>query len=219
MKRFWFILFVFYCFSVRGQVSDFRTTNFHDADSIADRYAAHSLIDIKTLSDKLTSSLPTDQEKFRAIYKWVCSNIEADYELLILNKKNRSTLKGEELTYWNKTFNKMVFETLLQERKTICTGYAYLVRELAFHAGLTCVVVNGYAKPTGIDRSVLGTVNHSWNVIQLNGKSYVCDATWSSGIFSVSAGKFLKKYNNQYFLMEPTLFYKSHYTPDQGNYN
>jgi transglutaminase/protease-like cytokinesis protein 3 len=210
MKRFAFILFVLSCSITRGQVGDFNNTDFHHADSIAEHYTAHTLIDLKTLADKLTGSLPTEEEKFRAIYKWVCSNIEADYELLILNKQNRARLKGDKLTRWNKKFNKMVFEKLRYERKTICTGYAYLVKELAFHAGLSCEIINGYAKHAGVDRNALEPVNHSWNEIQLNGKWYVCDATWSSGVFNLSAGKFVKKYDDRYFLMEPALFFQSH---------
>lgn len=171
-----FIL-VFYCSTSVGQVNDFNATDFHKADSIAERLAVHPLIDLKTLADKLTGPLNTEQEKFRAIYRWVCSNIEADYELLLLNKRNRSILKGDQLVQWNKRFNAMVFEALQHEHKTVCTGYAYLVRELAYHAGLSCEIVNGYAKHAGVDQNALGAINHSWNVIRLNGKWYVCDAT------------------------------------------
>lgn len=209
------ILGVLYCSVSLGQVNDFKTTDFHKADSIAERLTAHPLIDLKTLADKLTGSLPTEQEKFRSIYKWVCSNIEADYELLLLNKRNRSILKGDQLLQWNKKFNVIVFKTLQQEHKTVCTGYAYLVRELAYHAGLSCKIVNGYAKHAGVDQYAPGDVNHSWNTILLNGKWYECDATWSSGIFNLSLKRFIKKYDDCYFLMEPTLFYKTHYSEDQ----
>lgn len=215
MKRFTFILFLFCCSLTRGQISDFHDTDFHQADSIAERYTAHPLTDLKTLADKLTGPLLSEQEKFRAIYKWVCSNIEADYELLTLNKRNRAKLRGAKLMRWNKEFNRMAFETLQRDRKTICTGYAYLVRELAFHAGLSCEIVNGYAKHVGIDRNASGTTNHSWNVIQLNSKWYVCDATWSSGVYNLNAGRFIKKYDDRYFLMEPSLFFKSHRAADK----
>jgi transglutaminase/protease-like cytokinesis protein 3 len=194
-----------------GQVTDFATTNFYKADSIAHRFASHPLTDLKMLADNLTNPLGTEQEKFRSIYKWVCSNIEADYELLLLNKRNRAILKGDELLQWNKKINALVFKTLQYDHKTVCTGYAYLVRELAYHAGLSCEIVNGYARHAGVD-DTLGEVNHSWNKIRLNGKWYVCDATWSSGIFNLNLKKFIKKYDDQYFLMEPTIFYKTHYS-------
>lgn len=208
--RFAMILCLFGC-SARAQVTDFPATDFSRADSIAKRYTAHPLTDLKTLADKLTCPLSTEQEKFRAIYKWVCSNIEADYYLITLNKRNRTKWKGAKLARWNKKFNRMVFDKLQQEQKTVCTGYAYLIRELSFHAGLSCEIVNGYARHSGIDKNTVGITNHSWNVVQLNSKWYVCDATWSSGVFNLDAHQFVKKYDDRYFLMEPSLFSQSHY--------
>lgn len=208
MKRLAIIL-VFCSSVVHGQINDFCTTNFHQADSIAEHFMSYSLRDLKTLSDNLTCNLVTDQEKFRAIYTWVCTNIEADYDLVLLNKENRTKLSGDQLAQWNRKFNKLVFEKL-QERKTVCTGYAYLVRELAFHAGLTCKIVNGYANHAGVSVNQTAVVNHSWNEILLNTKWYACDATWSSGIYNRSTRKFIKKYDDRFFLMEPTEFLKTH---------
>lgn len=200
------------CSTVRAQVSDFRNTDFNKADSIAERYAAHPLKDLKGLADKLTVPLLTEQEKFRAIFKWVCSNIEVDYTLLTMNKQKRAKLQGDKLGRWNKEFNAIVFQTLLHERKTICTGYAYLIRELAFHAGLTCEIVNGYARFGGINANTQKPVNHSWNRIRLNDKWYLCDATWSSGNFNLTVGQFIKKYNDHYFLTDPALFFQDHHS-------
>ena len=211
MKCFAIILLVLCCGSMRAQRADFCATDFSKADSIAAHYTAHSLKDLKMLADKLCGPLPTEQEKFRAIYQWVCSNIEADYPLLMLNKHKRATLKGDKLKRWNKTFNKKIFETLVSEHKTVCTGYAYLVKELAYHAGLSCTIINGYARHSGVDSTAIGPVNHSWNKIKLNNKWYVCDATWSSGVYSLTTAQFVKRYNDQFFLTEPSVFFKTHY--------
>jgi len=200
------------CSMVCAQITDFYDTDFTKADSIAELHSAHSLKDLKGLADKLTASLSTDQEKFRAIYKWVCSNIEGDYSLVTLNKRKRAKLSGSKLATWNERFSRMVFETLLLERRTICTGYAYLIRELSFHAGLSCMVVNGHAKPGGLQLTGSRSVNHSWNLVQLNEKWYVCDATWSSGIFNRATGQFTKKFNERYFLTDPGVFSGDHDT-------
>jgi transglutaminase/protease-like cytokinesis protein 3 len=197
---------------VRAQIADFCDTDFSKADSIADLHTAHPLKDLKGLADKLTAPLSTDHEKFRAIYKWVCSNIEGDYNLVTLNKRKRARLSGSNLTRWNERFSSMVFETLVHEQKTICTGYAYLIRELSVHAGLYCVMVNGHAKPGGLQATGSRNVNHSWNLVQLNDKWYVCDATWSSGVFNRSTGQFTKKFNDKYFLTDPAVFSLDHDT-------
>jgi transglutaminase/protease-like cytokinesis protein 3 len=204
--------FIMACLTGRGQISDFRDTDFSKADSIAELYVAHPLRDLRGLAIKLTGPLLTEQEKFRAIFKWVCNNIAVDYELITRNKRNSAKLQGTKLVRWNEQFNIIVFQTLLHQQKTICTGYAYLMRELSTHAGLSCEIVNGYANPDGIDASKMKSDNHSWNLIRLNGSWYLCDATWSSGIFSLTTGRFVKKYNDHYFLTAPSLFFRDHYS-------
>lgn len=205
------IMLVAFSGMVHGQHADFRNADFTAADSVAFRYAAHPLGDLKGLADKLTAPLPTEQEKFRAIYRWVCSNIEVDYSLVLRNKRKREKLQGESRERWNRQFNGVVFERLTSDYKTICTGYAYLIRELAFHAGLSCEIINGHADPRGVDLSRPAPVNHSWNTVRINNRSYFCDATWSSGIIDRATGAFVKKFREQYFLADETLFARDHY--------
>jgi hypothetical protein len=179
-------------------------------------YPNHSLADLKSLSDKLTRPLVTDVDKFRAIYSWVCTNIENDYELYVQNKSRREKLQDrpEELKQWNQKINHRFFQKLLHEHKTVCTGYAYLVKELAFHAGLTCRIINGYGRTIESNIGGSGIANHSWNAIQLNNQWYLCDATWSSGAIDPEQKKFIKQFNDAYFLTPPSLFVRNHYPLD-----
>jgi hypothetical protein len=57
-------------------------------------------------------------------------------------------------------------------------------------------------------------VNHSWNAIQLNNKWYLCDATWSGGAYDVDLSRYDKKFNDSYFLADPSLFIRNHYPLD-----
>ena len=73
--------------------------DFAKADSVAALYPDHSLRDLRTLSHKLTTSLSTEEEKFRALYKWVCDNIANDYSFYAINKSKREKLNQEELLF------------------------------------------------------------------------------------------------------------------------
>jgi hypothetical protein len=96
------LIFVIFCIRVHGQ-HDFMHTDFKKADSIAALYSRYSLKDLKGLANKLTNALPTEEEKFRAIYRWVCNNIEYDYALYILNKQKKKKIKSQsEMNEWNK---------------------------------------------------------------------------------------------------------------------
>lgn len=202
--------------SIAAQPAHLSKNSFNKADSIASLYPEHSLSDIKDLSDKLTQSLSSDTEKFRAIYRWVCNNIENDYGFYIKNKKKREKLKGktEELKAWNKSFGPRVFKKLVNEHKTVCTGYAALIRELCRHASIPCEVVNGYGRTAQGNVGGEGIVNHSWNAVKLDDQWYLCDATWSSGVIDPEQKTFIKEYSDSYFLPSPAIFARNHYPLD-----
>jgi hypothetical protein len=195
-----------------AQASDFACADFAKADSIAARYPRHSLRDLRALADKLTRPLSNEAEKFRAIYTWVCTNIANDYGLYLKNERQRQKYTDPAARMaWNREFSTRVFEKLLNEHKTVCTGYAYLVKELAYHAGINCVIVDGYGRTAQSNIRGEGIANHSWNAVQLDNKWYLCDATWSSGAVDARTGQFVKKYDAVYFLMDPVLFIRNHY--------
>jgi transglutaminase/protease-like cytokinesis protein 3 len=208
------IVFCIATLTARAQVSDFKDADFRRADSIARLYPNHSLKSLPDLAFKLTSSLSGDAEKFRALFTWVCLNISSDYELYVKNKKGRESCKSEaELSEWYARLRKELFQKLLKDRTTICTGYAYLVRELALAVGIECVIIDGYGRPPG-SKLKRGFPNHNWNAVKLNGKWYLCDPAWASGRIDRVSKEFVVKFNVSFFLAEPESFSKNHYPVD-----
>ena len=198
-----------------GQLSDFKNYNFHKPDSIAANLKS-PITNLKGLSESLTNLLSTDVEKFRAIYKWVCNNIENDYDLYLKNKRMRKKFINDSLKLknWNREFHAKVVEKLVKENKTICTGYAYLIKELAYFANIDVEIINGYGRTIQSNIGGDGIPNHSWNAVRLNNKWYLCDATWSSGSINPQQSFFIKSFNKGYFLSDPELFIKNHYPLD-----
>ena len=216
MKHFLLItLFLISFQSVVSQVTDFAAIDFTKADSIAEVYKNENLYNLPILSYKLTSKLNTDVEKFRAIYTWVSTNIESDYGYFIKHKKKLRKFKNDSIGFvsWNKTFQPKVFNKLLKEQKTVCTGYAYLIQQLADFATINCKIINGYGRTVNSNIGDVPQANHSWNAVELNNKWYLCDATWSSGSFLISGSNslFIKNYNDGYFLTDPKMFSTNHF--------
>lgn len=214
MKFIPIVLFLVGTFSY-GQRSDFDTIEFNRADSIALRYKGASLKNLPVLVHNLTTDLSTDVEKFRAIYTWVCTNIENDYGAFQKTVKKRKKLLGdpEALTEWNDSFTPKVFKKLVAQRKTACTGYAFLVRELAALADINCKIINGYGRTPTLILDKNSIPNHSWNTVELNGKWYLCDPTWSAGriVLDEDGPRFEAEYFDGYFLADPALFVKNHF--------
>ena len=118
---------------LRAQRSDFEAIDFWRADYMATQQQGEGLQQLPILVHHLTATLNTDVEKFRAIYYWVCHNIKGNYHLM---RKNRNMIRKLEndpqaLEAWNNTIQKEVFKTLLTSNETLCTGYAYLLKEMA----------------------------------------------------------------------------------------
>ncbi|MEZ4792177.1 MAG: transglutaminase domain-containing protein [Gelidibacter sp.] len=200
-----------------AQISDFKKVNFQRADHIALDCKDVGLDNLPQLVRKLTSELPTEVEKFRAIYKWVCSNIANDYGLYEKNMRKRQRFKNDSLKLktWNEKFRKQSFQTMIEHHRAICTGYAYLVKEMSSLANIQCEVVHGFARTSTINVETLDIPNHSWNAVELNGKWYLCDPTWASGIPNASTFRFEFNYNDGFFLANPELFAINHYPIDK----
>jgi transglutaminase/protease-like cytokinesis protein 3 len=207
-----FILFI--SAALHGQHSSFRQIDFKKADSIAHYYKNASLKNLPVLTHNLTHTLETDVEKFRALYTWVCANIKNDYSSYTKTVKKRKKLyKNEDaLEQWNAEATPKVFKNLLKYKKTACTGYAYLMRELAGLADINCKIINGYGRTANTLLNDKSIPNHSWNAVQLNGEWYLCDPTWSAGriLLEDDGPRFEADYFDGYFLAEPTMFIKNH---------
>ena len=85
--------------------------------------------------------------------------------------------------------------------KTVCGGYAIILKELCDQVGIECMYVEGYY---GSRKPNIRQVNHAWNIVKINDKYYPIDITQDIGeqLFSQKEGlsisfnkpKFLKKY-------------------------
>ena len=216
----WILLIITFLsqLTIEAQISDFENINFENADKIAFAYKGNDLTNLPRLAYNLTNNLPSDVEKFRAIYTWACTNIESDYNSFRKNYAKRSKLQKDslELYKWNKSFSSQVFKKLAKEKKTICTGYAYLVKNLANLANINCEIIDGYGRTVNSVESALKFPNHSWNAVQINNKWYLCDATWSSGTIDLDNYTFKFDYNDGYFLAAPELFAKDHFPNDNS---
>ena len=216
MKDILVLFLIFILNIIHAQVSDFKTVDFNRADNIAGLNKGHSLNNLPLLAHQLTSKLDSDVEKFRAIYLWVCNNIKGDISQHNTVSRKRNKHKKDSVSYlkWNNDYKKKAFKTLLKYKKTMCTGYAYLIKELCFLANIESEIIDGYGRTVSSNIFELEMANHSWNAVKLNNKWYLCDATWSSG-YSLNNSIFIKHYNDGYFLTDPILFAKNHFPLDK----
>ena len=201
------LLFLALCKPISAQ------TPYARADSIAAHYFGASLHNLYLLSHQLTEALPTEEEKFRALYTWVVQNIENDQQQYRRTMRIRARYADDSvgLTTWNARLKKKMLSKLMEDRKTLCTGYAYLLSYMAQQVDIRCEMVEGYARSGQGNVGGQGVVNHHWNAVQLDGRWLLCDPTWSSGIVDVWPKRVGE---DPYFLLEPRRFVLNHYPVD-----
>jgi transglutaminase/protease-like cytokinesis protein 3 len=107
------------------------------------------------------------------------------------------------------------FEDVLRTGKSVCQGFANLFEKMCTLAGIECVTIPGYARGYSFslfDAESPGNSNHAWSAVRIAGEWKLVDATWDAG--GVTNGKYEPRYNNDYFLADPTAFIHSHLPSD-----
>jgi transglutaminase/protease-like cytokinesis protein 3 len=176
--------------------------------------------DPAALSKKLTASCKTDLEKVTSIFKWITENISYDtrprYKKAIIGS-NSAKYTPEDLpedTGALKPLNERVAETVLQKKTAFCEGYARLLTTLCDYAGITSVLIPGYAKSNLNKPGPRFGVNHYWNAVLIDSAWHLLDVTWASGYLSWQGDVFVQEYDGHYFLTPPEEFIKDHYPDD-----
>ena len=104
-------------------------------------------------------------------------------------------------------------EGVFKNGSTVCSGYSRLYKDIALYLNLEVECVNCYAKGAGYTvGEKLTSTNHEYNVIKLNNKWYPIDSKWGTG--HVDGKKFIKSYNEFYFLANPEYLIKTHFPDD-----
>ena len=173
----------------------------HDFSRI-DRHAINTPAEAERSFDSLAAWLGrparTDREKARVIYRWLAQNIAYDVEAL-----RRGDIRNSDVQPM----------AVLRRRKSVCDGYARLFLELGQRMGLEVERVVGYGKGAGSEagQPIPPGSNHAWNAVKIDGKWELVDATWGAG--HTNGDKFIRKFNEAYFLPPPENFIYDHF-PD-----
>ena len=155
---------------------------------------------LSKLADYLIEPAKNDREKVRAIYRWITHNIAYDDEDFFSGHTSDSSLEG-----------------VLRSRRAVCEGYAGLFKLLGQAAGLEVENISGYSK--GYSYSVEGTdtINHAWNAVKIDGQWQLIDTTWGAGYLDEKKKRFVRQFQDYYFLPPPEQFIYDHF-PKQAHW-
>src|SRR5436190_13270698 len=114
------------------------------------------------IANYVLQNFTTEDEKIRAVYYWITSNMsyDVDYDF------SQRVPKSEEKT-----------EYILSKKMGVCMHYAQLFNDLANKVGIKTHIIDGYTKKDG----KIAWINHHWNVSKIDGTWYMFDSTWVAG--------------------------------------
>jgi len=138
----------------------------------------------------LTQNLSSPTDKTRAIYYWISHNIRYNLDKLNSTKVYTNT--------------KEIVDETLQNRQGVCQNYAELFHACCESIGIKSYVISGYTNQKG----ELANYGHAWNAVLIDAKYYEIDATWAAG--HIENGKYKHEFNDEYFLVSPAEFIKTH---------
>ena len=158
--------------------------------------SANSLSLLKTHYDytnvarSITKGCKTDYDKVRAIYKWMCDNIEYDTSYKIHDADN-----------------------CFDNRKGVCQAYCNLFYYMAKSIGIKVEIISGISKDS---YGNIGSTGHSWLFAYVEDNyGILLDPTWGAG--GVSNGKFVKDDNCWvWFNVDPKWMILSHFPDDES---
>ena len=144
----------------------------------------------KSIADYITTNFKSENEKLRAAFFWVASNISYD----VANMENIEFSDTSE----------QKIEKTLTTRKGVCIHYAELFNAIVSQLGFESEIIEGYTKQFG----KVAALSHAWCAVKSEGKWLLFDPTWGAG--SVNNGVFVKKLNNFYFKTPPKAMLETH---------
>jgi hypothetical protein len=144
----------------------------------------------KEIARYLTRNLNNTTDKTRAIYYWIARNIRYD-----VDKMNSNTFYTDP---------QELVDYALATREGVCSHYSALFQALCQSAGVQSYVIDGYIRQNG----KLILAGHSWNAVVIGNQFYDIDVTWAAGY--VAKNTFIQKFRDDFFLVNPSDFIKTH---------
>ncbi|XP_051942439.1 kyphoscoliosis peptidase [Hippocampus zosterae] len=177
---------------------------FHRLDSHVIRAGAElrdkRVHDVAAIVQNIASVAKSELEKIRAIWVWLCHNIEYD-------------IGG----YLGKSQKLCSPEEVIASGRGVCCGYSGLCMQMCRLVGVECQEVAGHSKGIGYRQGQsLRNVksDHLWNAVLLGGQWFLMDACWGAGRVDMEHQSFVKRFDDFYFLTDPEEFIDSHF-PDE----
>jgi len=150
---------------------------------------------VKLLAEFIDEKATCDYDRVKKVHDWVTLNIRYD-----------------TASFFSGRYSSQEADAVIRRGSGVCAGYADVFKLICDALEIECIVVSGYAR--GYGRRLFETENaynsnHAWNIVTINGESYLIDSTWNAG--SLSGRSFQARYKTDYLFTDPAVFIYDHF--------
>ena len=183
-------LFVFMTFLFQLKLNAQSVNDYSSVDKTALSIPYMSVKNTTDIAKYFNEQFNSDENKIRAIFIWLASNINYDIDNIYAINHYATTAE--------------IISKTLSSRKAICQGYAETFNELCAKTGIKSFVITGYTKQSGF----VDYIPHAWVTAFVGGKWRLYDPTWGAGF--IQDAKFTRHLNPDYFDASPETLIKDH---------
>lgn len=192
---------------------------YNTIDNVVQQYPGN-FSSVESLAERIQRDFTSDYDKARAIYSWIALNIRYDYKAYLNPPKPiRFSYRTEaEKQKQIALIQEKTFQKAFGSKKAVCEGFTLLYQKLASLTGLKCEVIRGDSKRLLSDIGRENSLsNHSWNIVEVDGKWILVDVTWGQGYYDSNRKTAVNHFTPVYFDTKPKYFFAKHF-PDSGMY-
>lgn len=204
------ILFVFLIFSLSIQGQEFSAVA-----NIVDSY--ESIKTPEDLAKKIEEDFTTDLLKTKAAFYWIATNFRYNLRELY-NPKQRSirfryASEAERQQKLQQIKNGLIAKAF-QTQLGVCEEYAQSLKKVCDLLKIEAHVVTGYVRMSTNDIGAIpNQTNHAWNVVKIDNKFLILDATWAAGY--QYQRQWMKSFDPYYFNIPPETIFNTHFPKDR----
>lgn len=211
-KLFCLLLFIFLSLGFSANAQDYAKV-----DNIVKAYSK-SFSSSDKLAEQINKDFTRDDEKARAVFTWIATNIKYDYAAYGVNERPVAyTFRTqEEKIAKEKAMKQELAQKTLKSKKGVCQGYSTLYLVVAQKLGLECEIIPGTSKshPSHIGKGP-GARDHAWNAVKIGNEWKLLDTTFGAGTVTGAKPQFVFKFNDKYFFSDPDTFFLNHFPDDK----
>lgn len=169
---------------------------------------------IKNIPKNIEANRTTNPDEYiRQVVELINNSAKNEFEKV---KKAHDLVallvKYDAANFWAGTVPDQSYRTVLKNRLAVCEGYANTFKKFCDELKIPCEVVHGFGRGVGTSPLAGDTPNdsnHAWNIVTINGESYLIDSTWNSGFMDGRTAK--QEYTTDWLFLKPEHFLYTHY--------